>query len=76
MGDAAVSFEREIKPLFRDKDRERMEWAFDLWAYQDVKDNAEAILERLEDWTMTCDQPWESARVQTFRAWIGEGCPP
>ena len=29
----ALSYEQDIRPLFRDQDRARMEWAFDLWRY-------------------------------------------
>ena len=39
----APSFENDIQQLFRDKDRARMEWAFDLWNYEDVKNNARFI---------------------------------
>ncbi|HEX9236672.1 MAG TPA: hypothetical protein VF972_10390 [Actinomycetota bacterium] len=70
------SYERDIQPMFRDKDRERMEWAFDLWRYEDVRDNADAILERLEDGDMPCDGPWPEEQVNAFRAWISAGSPP
>jgi hypothetical protein len=30
------------------------------WSYQDVRENAGRILERLEDETMPCDAPWET----------------
>ena len=41
-----VGFEQHIKPLFRERDRKSMKFAFDLWSYDDVRANAEAILER------------------------------
>ncbi len=44
-----LSFARDIKPLFREDDRNAMDFAFDLWDYQDVSNNADGILERLED---------------------------
>jgi hypothetical protein len=44
-----VSFEEDIKPLFRPMDHESMAWAFDLSSYDDVKEHATAILERLRD---------------------------
>ncbi len=58
MGDSetAPGFEDDIKPLFREKDRERMEWAFDLWSYEDVKENAEDIYERVEEGIDACDR--------------------
>ena len=53
-----------------------MEWAFDLWDYDDVKENAEAILERIEDGTMPCDDPWPEDRIEVFKKWVSEGTPP
>lgn len=70
-----ATFETDIRPLFREDDRSAMSWAFDLWSYEDVRGNADAILERLEDGTMPCDEPWPDEQVDTFRAWIGEGAP-
>jgi hypothetical protein len=71
-----VSFENDIRPLFRDKDRQRMEWAFDLWRYQDVKENAPQILERLEDGDMPCDGGWPEEQVTLFRRWMDAGMTP
>ena len=33
---AGLSFERDIRPMFREKDRDSMLKAFDLWSYSDV----------------------------------------
>ena len=77
MGDAeTLGFEDDIKPLFREKDRERMSFAFDLFTYDDVKENAEAILERLEEGDMPCDGAWPDEQVATFRSWIQAGMAP
>ena len=76
MGDQAPGFEGDIKPLFRETDRARMEWAFDLWRYEDVRDNAPAILERLEDGDMPCDEEWPEDQVQLFRRWVDGGMAP
>ena len=62
-----VSFETDIKPLFRESDRDAMKWAFDLWLHGDVKPHAEAILERLENGTMPCDGAWQAQQVAVFR---------
>ena len=35
-----VSFETDIKPMFRDRDRGSMQSQFDLWSYDDVVSNA------------------------------------
>lgn len=78
MGDqeAGVSFESDIRPLFREKDRARMEWAFDLWRYEDVKNNAAGILERIEEGDMPCDGGWPEEQIDTFRRWMNAGTPP
>ena len=71
-----MGFATDIKPLFREQDREAMDWAFDLWSYDDVKVNAELILERIVDESMPCDDPWDQSRIQTLRRWVSEGYPP
>ena len=72
----AMSFAADVKPLFREEDRSSMDFAFDLWSYDDVKANADLILERLEDGTMPCDESWDEDKLQVFRSWIAEGYPP
>lgn len=62
--------------MFREYDRTEMEWAFDLWDYDDVKDNAEAILERLVAGDMPCDGSLPEEEIEKFRRWIGEGMEP
>ena len=73
---ASPSFEQDIKPLFRDKDRQRMEWAFDLWVYEDVKDNSAQILERVEIGDMPCDTAWSPDQIELFRGWMQSGMSP
>jgi hypothetical protein len=70
------SFERDVAPLFRDSDVEDMKWAFDLRSYDDVKANASAILERVEEGSMPCDEEWPGEKVDAFRAWIDSGMAP
>jgi hypothetical protein len=70
-----MSFERDIKPLFRESDRESMRETFDLWSYEDVKENADRIVSVLEAGSMPCDGPWPEDQVATFRAWIEAGTP-
>lgn len=69
------SYERDIKPLFRETDRESMRVTFDLWSYDDVKEHADAILGVLETGTMPCDGAWPEDRVETFRRWVESGTP-
>ena len=71
-----ASFEQDIRPLFREFDRTEMEWAFDLWNHEDVKDNAEGILERLEAGDMPCDGAWSEEDIEKFRTWMREGSEP
>jgi hypothetical protein len=71
-----VSYEQDIKALFRESDRESMLETFDLWSYDDVKDNADAILGVLEAGSMPCDGAWPENQVEAFRAWIAAGTPP
>lgn len=67
------SFERDIRPLFREEDVDSMLFAFDLRSYEDVAENAEDIYERLADGSMPCDQEWPAAQLEQFRAWIDGG---
>jgi hypothetical protein len=69
------SFARDIRPLFRDEDRDAMEWAFDLHDHGSVREHADAILERIEDGSMPCDGEWPDEQVERFRAWIAAGKP-
>jgi hypothetical protein len=76
MPEAALSFERDIKPLFREKDRTSMSKAFDLWSATDVAAHGQAILGRLRDGSMPCDGAWPAANVDTFASWLSEGAHP
>ena len=71
--DQPVSFAEHIKPLFRPMDRESMMFTFDLWDVDDVRSNADAILERLRDGSMPCDDGWSSEEVDLFGRWIATG---
>jgi hypothetical protein len=71
----SISFEQDIKPLFRERDRQSMKWAFDLWSHDDVAQNSEAILGRLRDGTMPCDGGWADDQIDIFQRWISAGTP-
>jgi CDGSH-type Zn-finger protein/truncated hemoglobin YjbI len=73
--DQPVFFDEHIRTLFRAKDRDAMRWAFDLWSYNDVAANAQAILQRLEAGSMPCDGAWAPAKVDVFRRWVDTGTP-
>jgi hypothetical protein len=70
-----LSFERDIKPLFRAKDRDSMLRAFDLFDYEDVVENADAIVGSLRSGQMPCDGAWPAGQVDTLQQWINQGKP-
>ncbi len=72
-----LSFEQNVKPLFRERDRSTMLSVakFDLWKRDDVAEHSDAILGRLEDRSMPCDQAWPDDQVALFRRWIEAGKP-
>ncbi len=71
-----VSFEKDVKPLFRTKDRGSMTRHFDLWSYDDVSQHADAILSQLRAGTMPCDGAWPDSNVETFQRWTETGKAP
>ena len=73
---AAPSFANEVKQMFRDKDHSAMTFAFDLWDYDDVKENADDILSRVRNGDMPCDEPWTEDQVARFESWITGGFQP
>ena len=70
-----LSFERDVRPMFRDKDRDSMLSAFDLFDYADVADNADAIVGSLRSGQMPCDGEWPASQVDTLQQWIDAGKP-
>jgi CDGSH-type Zn-finger protein/truncated hemoglobin YjbI/ferredoxin len=71
--DETVSFATHIRPLFRERDRQSMSFAFDLWSVDDVRAHAAGILERLRGGSMPCDGAWPEDRVAVFRRWTESG---
>jgi hypothetical protein len=69
----SISFERDIKPLFRDRDRGSMKSVLDLGSYDDVARESDAILGRLRDGSMPCDGAWDEARIALFQNWVDGG---
>jgi len=70
---ADPAFAKDIKPLFRERDRNSTTAQFDLWSYQDVRTNASAILEVLQAGTMPCDGSWSADNTDRFARWIAGG---
>ena len=75
MGNDAVSFARDIRPLFRDSDIASMKRAsgLDLSNHVQVSAKADQILSRLEAGDMPCDGAWPESQVQLFKKWIDGG---
>jgi hypothetical protein len=71
----AMSFEQDVKPLFRERDRTSMRFAFDLWAYDDVSQHADAILGAVKTGSMPCDGAWTPEQVEIVERWIAAGKP-
>ncbi len=74
--DQPVTFAAHVKSLFRARDRRSMEFAFDLWSYDDVSANAPAILSRIRAGTMPCDGRWPSEWVDVLQRWVDTGMSP
>jgi CDGSH-type Zn-finger protein/truncated hemoglobin YjbI len=74
--DQGVGFAAHVKPLFRQRDRQSMSFAFDLWSYDDVRARAADILTRLQQGSMPCDGAWPADRIDVFRRWIDSGTQP
>jgi hypothetical protein len=71
--DGPVGFATDIKPLFRERDREAMLSRFDLGSHDDVSQHADTILARLRDGSMPCDGSWPEAQIDLFQRWIESG---
>jgi truncated hemoglobin YjbI len=69
----APSFELDIRPLFTDRDRASMAWAFDLGDVVAVREHAAAILDQLAAGRMPCYAAWPAEQVAVFRRWIESG---
>jgi hypothetical protein len=74
----ALSFGKDIRPLFRDElDVEAMKpFGLDLSSYDDVRSQADNILARIEDGSMPCDEVWPKERIGLFKQWMDEGMAP
>lgn len=70
-----LSFANDIRPLFRDKDRKRMLFKFDLFSHDDVKLNAPDILDAVSSGRMPCDTPWDGRKIELFKQWMDAGFP-
>ena len=71
----SINFDEHVKTMFRSRDRQSMQFAFDLWSYDDVTAHADEILARVRAGTMPCDGAWPKEQVHAFQSWIDAGKP-
>jgi hypothetical protein len=71
-----LSFAKDIRPLFRDRDIQSMQFAFDLASYEEVRTHADAIYATLAAGQMPCDGAWAEEDVRRFRSWLDTGALP
>ncbi len=70
-----VSFEADVRPLFREGDRRAMLASFDLWSHDDVSAHTDAILRAVATGAMPCDTAWPQEQVDVVRRWVAAGKP-
>jgi hypothetical protein len=75
MRNSVTGFAVDIRPLFREEDVDAMQPFFDLTSYDEVRDNATAIFDRLSEGTMPCDEAWPAERIDLFQEWMDQGFP-
>ena len=73
-----ASFAIHIAPMFSSSQRQCMINRFDLAKYEDVKQKANQIYQRIADGSMPADDtnPWPDEWLQLLKRWIDEGCAP
>jgi hypothetical protein len=70
-----LSYARDIRPLFREKDRDSMMRHFDLFDYSDVVEHADVIVGALRSGKMPCGGAWPASQVDKVQQWIDQGEP-
>jgi len=70
-----LSYEMDIQDLFSQRDQEAMLIQFDLWDVDDVRENADAILDQVSTGRMPCYGAWSQDKVDLFRRWMDQGMP-
>jgi hypothetical protein len=79
-----TSFQRDIRPLFTERDIQGMMKAFNLAKYDDVKKNAAAIYDRIRGIGGPVmpppppkgEGPWPQSRIELFAKWMADGFQP
>lgn len=74
----ALSYAKDIRPLFREGDIDCMKPAgieLDEAAWMCVPGNAEMVYGAVSTGEMPPDEPWPADRVTLFKRWMDAGCP-
>ena len=77
----AISYAKDIKPMFTALDQDHMlneQGMFDLWDYDEVKSHAAGILGAVKSGRMppSGEEPrWSPEMVKKFEDWINQGYP-
>jgi hypothetical protein len=77
-----ISFAADIRPLFTSIAIQHMSWFCDLSNYENVRDHAQEILNRLQGSggavmpPLASGGPWAADKVQLFGQWVANGCAP
>ena len=79
-----TSFQKDIRPLFTDRDIKGMSPAFNLASYDDVKKHAAEIYDRIRAIGGAVmpppppkgEGPWPKSRIELFAKWMADGFQP
>ncbi|MGA7913859.1 MAG: hypothetical protein WCA00_01390 [Candidatus Acidiferrales bacterium] len=79
-----TSFHSDIRPLFTPRDIEGMKKGFNLQSYDEVKNHAAAIYDRIRGIGGAVmppppprgEGPWPQSRIELFAQWMADGFPP
>jgi hypothetical protein len=79
-----TSYQRDIRPLFTERDIEGMKKGFNLASYDEVKAHAAAIYDRIRGIGGAVmppppprgEGPWQQSRIELFAKWMADGFPP
>jgi hypothetical protein len=78
-----TSFQADIRPLFTERDIRGMSKAFNLGSYDDLKEHAAAIYDRIRGIggavmpppPPTEESPWSQSFIELFAKWMADGFP-
>ena len=79
-----TSFQKDIRPLFTQRDVDGMRKGFNLESYEEVKSHAAAIYDRIRGIGGAVmppppprgEGPWPQSRIELFAKWMADGFPP